>query len=226
MNKTDAARSFLDSLRLHQPLELLDAEGTFDDWLHDYDNGVLGAAAPILARQESDRIIRHFEALTEGVESPSLAFAERESNLGLLIAMLLVGREAADGGVEITAGSVVFGDHPDGLSEIRIEVGALRGDFDLEVAVRWDEHGPNPAYYEDDSQPVGLRKSYELALLREQYGSGEPSLSDHKTRRIGVESLGMMVETYKDREAAHDPIGVAMRAYKRIERCVSDDFNV
>ena len=224
MDKTRLSGSFLDSLRLHKPLELLDLQGSFDDWLRNYPDGVLGAAAPILARQESGLIISRFESLAESDEPNLIAFVERESNVGLLIAMLLAGREAADGGVEITAGSLVFGDHPNGLSEVRIEVGAQRGDFDVEFAIRWNEYGANPAHYEDESQPVSLRRQYDLAVLRDQGGASEQSLSDRKTRRIGVESLEMMVETYTDREAASDPFGVAKRAFGRVYRRLNDDF--
>jgi hypothetical protein len=226
VNGTDAKRSFLESLRLHDALPMLEDYDWQDASLARYDNGVLGAAAPILAKQESDRIICAFEALSEGADTPLRGFAERASNLGLLIALFASGREAADGGVEILAGKTAFGDHPDGLSEIRIDVAPSRGDFQLELLITWEEFGPNPAYYElgDKSADTSLSKRYELALIRDQGGPGEPALSDRKTRRIGIESLNVMVETYTDREAARDPFGVALRAYQRIARRVADDF--
>jgi hypothetical protein len=162
--------------------------------------------------------------LSELNEPPVTKVVERESNLGVLLVLLLVGRELADGGVKVTAGSEVFGDYPNGLSEVRIEVGAERSDFHIEFVVQWDEHGPNPAHYEDQDEPVGLTKTYELALIRDQAGPHEPCLSDRKTRRLGIESLGLFVEPYDDREAMRDPCGVALRAYRRIRRHVDDDF--
>lgn len=149
---------------------MLETERSIEDSLADYDNGVLEAAAPILARQESDRIIRHFEHLAESGEPDVRDYVGRETNLGLLVAMFVVGREAADGGVEVCAERAAFGDHPNGLSEIRIEVAARRGDFEIELIMRWDEFGPNPAHYEggDESAEPSLSKQYELAVIRDQ----------------------------------------------------------
>ncbi len=220
----NTAESFLESLRLHQPSECPDSQESLDAWLDGYDSGVIGAAARVLVRQEGERLLGHLGMLAEGNEPGLNEFVERESNISLLIALLIVGRELAEGGVEVVAGRLRFGDHPNGLSEVRIEISAARGDFGIEFVIAWEEYGPNPVHYVDESAPISLEKTYELALLRDQAGPGEPHASDRKTRRIGTESLGLMVETYTDDEAGRDPFGVARRAYARLRRRVDDDF--
>ncbi len=90
---------------------------------------------------------------------------EAESNMGVLLALFIAGREDADGGVLVVAGPQTLGDHLDGISELRVDVGMTQGDFDVEFLLTWNEVNTNPAHYADESQPTGLSHTYRLALV-------------------------------------------------------------
>jgi hypothetical protein len=224
MQDTELTTRFLESLRFHGPIEDWDPDESLDVCAEEYTSGLLAAAGRVLARQAIARQFREVEALLNTRDAGAAAVLDRESNVAMLLALFIAGREGADGGVQLRAGTQVVGDHIDGLSEVQVEVGVRRGDFTVEFLVTWDEFGPNPAHRDDESQPTGLEMTYELALIRDQAGPKEPPLSDRKTRRIGLESLGPMVETYEDSEAERDPFGVAARVFKRLQRRLDDDF--
>ena len=121
---------------------------------------------------------------------------------------------------------MLVGDHPNDITHLSIEVGARRSDFIVEFLLRREESGPHPEWHPgaDESVPDSLTVTKELALIREDHGFEEPHSSDHKTRRGGLMSLGLMVMPYQAHEAGRDPFGLAGRALADLERATTDPF--
>lgn len=227
MPQTGLGANFLASFELHSPMDHDEVRQSLDEYASGDDDvhaEVVNAARHMLAIQALRGLLRdltHLQELQDGFPEEVL---HSDSNLAVLLALLIVGREQADGGVFVAAGPQTIGDHLDGLSEMRVDVGIQQGDFDVEFLITWNEQGPNPEHYTDESQPVGLYKTYRVALICDQSGPGEPNLVARKTRRIGLESMGLMVETYTDTDASNDPFGLVIRTIKRIQRHVLDDY--
>ncbi len=228
MTDVDSLESrFRVSFDLHDPIRYSETMDSLDRYVkEDVTNfGVVGAARRVLAGQAIRRLmedLNHLDELTLG-DSHAGTVLEAESNMGVLLALFIAGREDADGGVLVVAGPQTLGDHLDGISELRVDVGMTQGDFDVEFLLTWNEVNTNPAHYADESQPTGLSHTYRLALVHEE-PLGDMDPSDRKTRRLGLESQGLLVETYTADEAGRDPFGVAARAFKRIKRCIDDDY--
>jgi hypothetical protein len=221
MTRTEVAKRFANSLALHEVLCDADSE----DYAAPPDpDDVFSAAVNALRVQAADRVENDVENLLVAPGRGRDVLA-REENIALLLALFIVGRDATDG-AEACNGHIVIGDHENGLSSLRIEVAARRSDFDIEFLLTWREEGPHPEWYPGagDDVPHSLHVTKQMALIRDQAGSGEPSRSDRKTRRGGLSSLGLLVMSYEDGEAGRDPFGLAKRALSDLERAANEDF--
>jgi hypothetical protein len=222
MDETELAQRFEQSLSLHEVMDYPEPGESLDDVARNWSEGVLAAAQWTLAAQSIKHLhndLRFF--LHQGDDFVKALFAD-DRNLGLLLALFIAGRELGDA-VTLVNDSVAIGDHPNGLSTIRVEVGARRGDFRIEFLIAWTEFGPHPAWEGpgDTQNPSSLEVTRELALVREHRVEGA---SDRKTRRLGLASLGMTVVSYDDGEEERDPVGVATRALREVQRAADDEF--
>jgi hypothetical protein len=214
------AAKFLASQRAHQVSEsALDIDA--DEMEPDAPSDVEEAAEPLLRALAADRVARDVESILEW--GRRLGVLEVQANVALLLAMFVTARQR--GACQMRAGQHTAGDHLNDITEITIEVGARRSDFDLEFLVTWHELGPHPDWRsgEERGEPHTLEVTKEMAVICDNPPSGEFP-SDQKTRRAGLSSLGLLVFSYRREEAEHDPYGLAARAVGELWRVVNEEF--
>ncbi len=125
-------------------------------------DSVLLAGVRAIEIQAADRTHMDFEhVLMQGDDA-----LWDEHNVMLLVALFMYGRKAADGGAQIVINESRFGDHLEGLENVRIEPRVRVGDFLIDFVVTWEEHGPNPDHVDgDDSTPLGITVTKQAPVI-------------------------------------------------------------
>jgi hypothetical protein len=192
--------------------ELRESEDTIKDYLHWNGSAYASAVWPI-AVQAVNRIPGDLEHVINQSGAP-----EDGPDLAFLFALFIYGREACDGAQIVVNGST-FGDHQNGLTDVRIEANAERGDFKIDVLVTLREYGPNPAYVEGSDLSTDKTVICEAALLKER-----PSeYNEAKLKRQALKGLGLTPVVYDHDEIERDPFALARRVIDDLARDARDE---
>ena len=208
-----ASTPFMEQLDAHGLLdELRASEDTIKDYLHwngsVYESAVWPIAVQAARRipEDLDHVINQSGAPKDG---PDLAF---------LFALFIYGREACDG-AQIVVNRTTFGDHQNGLTDVRIEPNAKRGDFEIDVLVTLREYGPNPAYVEGSDLPTDKTVIREAALLKQRPNE----YNEAKLKRQALKGLGLTPVVYDQDEIERDPFALARRVIDDLAREARDE---
>ena len=167
-----------------------------------------------IAVQSAERTSRDLELLLHQPGAP-----EDGPDLALVFALFIYARHDACEDAQIIINEVVFGDHNTGLDNARIEPNVKRGDFDIDVLVAVEEHGPHPEA-DRDGQPSSLRVVREAAMLK----NGTMEYNEAKLKRAALKSLGLTPIMYDQSEIERDPFALARRVIDDLGRAAHDEL--
>lgn len=209
-----AATPFMEQLGAHGLLDELRAgEDAIKDYLH-WSGSVHESAVWPIAVQSVNRIAPELEHVINSAGAP-----EDGPDLALLFALFIYGRVACDG-AQIVVNRFTFGDHQNGLTDVRIEPNAERGDFKIDVLVTLREYGPNPDYVEGSDLPTDKTVIREAAMLKKRLNE----YNEAKLKRQALKTLGLTPVVYDQDEIERDPFALARRVIDDLGRDASDEI--
>ncbi|HET9593627.1 MAG TPA: hypothetical protein VFP17_12000 [Solirubrobacterales bacterium] len=203
-------------------LELLDQHGLLDDLragedaLREYaswNGSVFESVIWPIAVQELGRIYEQLELLVNESGAPS-----DDHELALTFAAFIYARSTCDG-AQIVIDGTTFGDHPRGLTDVRIEPNAHRGDFKINLLIGVTEYGPNPDYIEGSDLPTSKTVTREAALLKNL----ELDYQEAKLTRQALKALGLTPVIFDQDEIERDPLALARRVVDDLGREAHDE---
>lgn len=199
----------------------LDATARAEFGLYYAGKGIQATALGLIAAQSLTRAGRDLEHLWNNAPG-NLRHSEHAA--ALLLALFLTGRALADGGALICCGPARFGDHLQGLENLRIDADTFLGDFAIDFLLTYSEIGPNPAHRAKPDLPVGKTVEHRVAMVRDETSAGD--YGERKLRRQALSrSFGVTVVSYCDDDVRRDVFGLAHRTIVNLAQHVSDGFD-
>lgn len=203
-------------------LELLDQHGLLDDLrasenaLSEYGSwtgSMLESVIWPIAVQTLGGVYEQLESLINERGAPS-----DDHELALMFAAFIYARSTCDG-AQIVINGTTFGDHPRGLTDVRIEPNTQRGDFKINLLVGVTEFGPNPDYVEGSDLPTSKTVVREAALLKNL----ELDYKEAKLTRQALKALGLTPVIFDQDEIERDPFALARRVVDELGREAHDE---
>lgn len=166
-----------------------------------------------IAVQSLGRIYEQIESLVNEGGAP-----KDDHELALMLATFIYARSTCDG-AQVVINGTTFGDHPRGLTDVRIEPNAQRGDFKINLLVGVTEFGPNPDYVEGSDLPTSKTVVREAALLK----NFEQDYKEAKLTRQALRTLGLTPVIFDQDEIERDPFALARRVVDDLGREAHDE---
>lgn len=209
-----ASTPFMEQLDAHGLLDGLRAcEDSIKEYLH-WNGSVHESAVWPIAVQNVSRVARDLEHVLNQSGAP-----EDGPDLALVFALFIYTREECDG-AQIVVNETTFGDHQNGLTDVRIEPNAQRGDFKIDVLVSLREVGPNPDYVKGSDLPVGITVVREAAMLKKRPNE----YNEAKLQRQALKGLGLAPVIFDQDEIERDPLALAKRVIGDLLRATDDEI--
>lgn len=202
-------------------MELLDQHGLLEDIrasendLSEYEGwagSMFQSVVWPIAAQTLGGIYEQLESLVNERGAPS-----DDHELALMFAAFIYARSTCDG-AQIVINGTTFGDHPRGMTDVRIEPNAQRGDFKINLLVGVTEFGPNPDYVEGSDLPTSKTVVREAALLKDR----ELDYQEAKLTRQALKALGLTPVIFGQEEIERDPFALARRVVDDLGRDAHD----
>lgn len=203
-------------------MELLDQHGLLDDLrasenaLSEYGSWTGSMFESVIwpiAVQTLGGVYEQLESLVNERGAPS-----NDHELALMFATFIYARSTCDG-AQIVINGTAFGDHPRGLTDVRIEPNAQRGDFKINLLVGVTEFGPNPDYVVGSDLPTSKTVVREAALLKNL----ELDYQEAKLTRQALKALGLSPVIFDQDEIERDPFALARRVVDELGREAHDE---
>lgn len=215
----------MSDLRIAAPsthfMELLDQHGLLDDIrasenaLSEYEgwaDSMFQSVIWPIAAQTLGGIYEQLESLVNERGAP-----RDDHELALMFAAFIYARSTCDG-AQIVINGTTFGDHPRGMTDVRIEPNAQRGDFKINLLVGVTGFGPHPDYVEGSDLPTTKTVVREAALLKDR----ELGYQEAKLTRQALKALGLTPVIFAQDEIERDPFALARRVVDDLARDVHD----